>query len=69
MFEDEFDTDRLPSAHGIQHCLQMLAEEADDLNMARTRAAIEHALKICSDEGSDNMPIGIPARPSFTRIH
>jgi len=69
MFDNDFDADRPPSLRALQLCLQQLVDEADELNLVLTRAALERALKICIDEGSEDMPIGPTPRPNFIRIH
>lgn len=68
MFEDEFDQERPVSAHGLLHWLHLLAAEADELKLARTREAIEQALRICHDEGADDVGIRTPVRRTTT-IH
>jgi hypothetical protein len=68
LFEDEFDQERPVTADGLLHWLHMLAAEADELKLARTRAAIEQALRICHDEGADDGPTHTPARRTTT-IH
>jgi hypothetical protein len=57
--EDEMDIDCAPTADGIVQCLQMLAEEAAGLRLARTLAAIRAALQVCHEEG-----LVIPDRPA-----
>ena len=68
LFEDEFDQERPVTANGLLHWLHMLAAEADGLKLARTRAAIEQALRICHDEGADDAALATPARRTTT-IH
>lgn len=53
MIEDEVDGDCTATADGIVQCLQMLAEEAAGLHLARTLAAIQKALQVCHEEGQE----------------
>jgi len=48
--DDPFSPDCQAAASGILHCLQMLAEEADNLRLFRTRLALHQAIRTCQAE-------------------
>jgi len=48
--DDPIPPDCQAVATGILHCLQMLAEEADNLRLVRTRLALRKAIRACQIE-------------------
>lgn len=59
-----------PSATGIVHCLQLLAQEAASLKLLRTLSAIEDALEMAACEsGSDGFGDGLMASPGRHMVH
>jgi hypothetical protein len=64
MFEDEPSPAAcLESAISILQCLQMLAEEADNLSLSRTTLALQKAIRACRTEQSRASP-----RPRARRL-
>jgi hypothetical protein len=51
MADDEpFSADCRPTTTGILQCLQMLAEEAENLHLLRTELALRKAIRACTAE-------------------
>jgi hypothetical protein len=63
--EDEMEAECLATADGIVQCLQMLAEEAAGLRLARTLAAIQKALQVCHEEGQEQPRLPDGPAPTF----
>jgi hypothetical protein len=69
VFDEETEAECNATADGIVHCLQMLAQEAADLNLPRTLAAIQRALQICHDEGIEAPPLAYEMAEISATIH
>ena len=51
------DEDFEPTPEGLLRCLQVLSEEAAQLSLSRTFAALQEAIAICGEE-TDTVPLG-----------
>lgn len=54
--DDPIAPDGQAAASGMLHCLQMLAEEADNLRLFRTRLALRKAIRACQAEQTKRLP-------------
>jgi hypothetical protein len=63
MVDDDLPNEvRLATAASLLRCLTMLAEEADYLNLPRTRLALQKALRACQAEQIRPAPALRPRR-------
>lgn len=57
------------SVLGILHCLKMLAEEADNLQLPRTRLALRKAIRACQAEQDRGKAMRIGASRRGMTLH